>query len=88
MSEQEPHALAPHVLAHQSSIQHREQIEASERCGCFYCLATFAPSEITSWLEAEGTALCPNCDIDSVIGSASGFPITPEFLGRMQAHWF
>lgn len=34
------------------------------------------------------TAMCPYCGIDSVIGSASGFPITPEFLMRMRAYWF
>ena len=33
-------------------------------------------------------ALCPACGIDSVLGSASGFPVTPEFLGRMNACWF
>jgi hypothetical protein len=28
------------------------------------------------------------CEIDSIIGSASEFPITKEFLERMHAHWF
>lgn len=34
------------------------------------------------------TALCPRCGIDSVIGSPSGYPVTPEFLGRTREHWF
>ena len=79
------------VRAHLHSSAHHAEVRASERCGCFYCLAAFAPDEIDRWItEADGrrTALCPACGIDSVLGSASGFPVTPEFLGRMNACWF
>jgi hypothetical protein len=60
---------------------------ASTLCGCFYCLATFSPREITDWI-GEDTARCPKCGIDSVLGDRSGFPISAEFLTSMQAHWF
>ena len=40
------------------------------------------------WIDDDNTALCPKCGIDSVIGTKSGYPITKEFLGQMQAHWF
>jgi hypothetical protein len=30
----------------------------------------------------------PRPEIDSVIGSASGYPITAEFLGEMRLQWF
>jgi hypothetical protein len=58
-------------------------------CGCFYCCQMCAPSEV-EWLEElEGTALCPHCGIDSLIGSASGFPVEdPEFLRVLHDHWF
>ena len=36
----------------------------------------------------EQSAMCPKCGIDSVIGSRSGYPITPEFLERMERRWF
>lgn len=78
-----------YIAAHQHSIRHRQEIESSERCGCFYCLAEFEPDAITDWVDEGGvTALCPKCGIDSVIGSASGFPITGDLLKRMNAHWF
>ncbi len=78
------------LAAHKHSSGHRREVEGSNLCGCFYCLAVFAPAEIESWLgdEGGGTALCPRCCIDSVIGSAAGFPITREFLGEMHRHWF
>ena len=79
--------------AHKKCIRHREKIEASENCGCFYCQTIFASKKITEWCDdqwhTEGaTALCPNCGIDSVIGDASGFDISPEFLAQMHERWF
>jgi hypothetical protein len=77
------------VAAHKHSSRHRREVESSDRCGCFYCLAVFAPAEIWWWLkEGDGTAVCPRCNVDSVIGSASGYPITGEFLGQMYRYWF
>jgi hypothetical protein len=78
--------------AHRHSSRHRVEVLSSERCGCYYCCAVFLPTEITEWTdEWEGvgnTALCPRCGIDSVIGSTSGYPVTPEFLATMKARWF
>jgi hypothetical protein len=79
--------------AHKFSSGHRSQVEASETCGCFYCLATFPPTAIEEWVDEDDagvgqTALCPRCGIDSVLGSKAGFPLTQEFLGAMKQHWF
>lgn len=83
--------LRPFQLAHERSSHHRPEVEASEVCGCFYCLATFAPSAIDEWIdEGDGgeTALCPKCGIDAVLGSASGLALTPGFLRQMHEVWF
>ncbi len=65
---------------------------ASAQCGCFYCGAVFTPAEIKEWVDDHDdvgqTALCPQCDIDAVIGSKSGYAITPDFLAAMHTHWF
>lgn len=81
------------IAAHKTSIFHKDSIIDGSQCGCFHCLATFEPAEITEWTDtaepdARHTALCPTCGIDSVIGSQSGYPITKEFLTAMQRHWF
>lgn len=88
------------VAAHKHSSNHRDEVKASNVCGCFHCVTTFAPTEISDWVDwpagtpddlriAKGTtAMCPNCGIDSVIGSASGYTIEPEFLTRMHRRWF
>ena len=75
--------------AHDCSIRNKEQLEKSEKCGCFNCGKIFSPSEITDYVsDGEPTALCPYCHIDSVIGDAAGFPITPRFLKDMNKRWF
>lgn len=78
------------VQAHTHSINHRAELLASERCGCFHCGEEFAPRAITEWVQdsKEATAFCPHCDIDAVIGDASGYPITTEFLAQMRERWF
>jgi hypothetical protein len=77
-----------HITAHRHSIRHREEIERSDTCGCFYCLELFPPATIAKWVDEGVTARCPRCGIDSVLGNASGYPLTEEFLRRMKAHWF
>jgi hypothetical protein len=83
-----------YIVAHDFSIRHEKQIMASDICGCFYCRKIFKPSDIVEWIDESEeigggrTAMCPKCGIDSVIGSASGYPITVEFLKKMQRKWF
>lgn len=36
----------------------------------------------------EATAICPNCFVEAVIGSKSGYPIDDEFLMAMYERWF
>ena len=75
--------------AHDCSFSNKEQIEKSEKCGCFFCGEIFSPSEITDYLPDEPpTAECPFCYTDSVIGDASGFPITKDFLKKMKKRYF
>ena len=76
--------------AHTHSSNHRREVETSRVCGCFYCLQNYPPSDIEYWIDdPEGTAQCPQCSIDSVIGDASGYPVTkPDFLDAMHEFWF
>ena len=74
--------------AHKCSIHHRIQIEASKLCGCFSCISTFVPLKIEEWTDTADTAICPMCGMDAVIGDASGFPITKQFLSKMCKAWF
>jgi len=86
--------MPPERLAHKYSSNHMPQLKKDKLCGCFYCLRIFDPAEIEDWIiddnpiDKHGTAICPYCGIDSVIGESSGFPLTTEFLQRMKTIWF
>jgi hypothetical protein len=72
-----------YIRAHEHSSNHREELMRSDLCGCFYCLNVYSPSQITDWVDEDEDgigqcALCAKCGIDSVIGSASGYPITED----------
>jgi hypothetical protein len=76
------------IQAHSHSSRHRATILKSDTCGCFFCLALFTPAAITAWTDDGATALCPRCGTDSVLGSASGYPVEADFLTQMRARWF
>ena len=78
------------ITAHRYSRANRRELEASTRCGCFHCLAIFSPDLIADWLEEPDggeTAICPRCDTDALIASAS-VNFTPELLEAMRHEWF
>ena len=82
------------IKAHKFSNNNMEKLKNDKLCGCFYCLEIYSPSEINEWIitdndrERHGTAICPHCGIDSVIGESSGYPITKFFLNKMNKYWF
>ena len=86
--------MEAYIEAHKYCCNHMEELKKDRVCGCFYCLSVFSPEEIETWLIADndadrlGTAICPYCGIDSVIGESSGYPITKEFLKKMNECWF
>ena len=87
------------LAAQRHSSNNRDEIEASKVCGCYYCTQTFSPDEIIAWsgldvssfddpdASAAGTALCPRCGSETVIGNKSGYALDPAFLQQMNEAW-
>ena len=80
--------MKDYIEAHKYCTRNKENLQKDTICGCFYCLEIFSPKEIEMWLNREDTALCPYCCVDSIIGESSGYPITKEFLKKMNEYWF
>ena len=78
--------------AHRHSFRNRGEVVASARCACFHCGAMFAPADVRRWTDVEGgvgaTAVCPRCNVDAVLASRAGFPLSPAFLTAMRRRWF
>lgn len=76
------------IQAHNHCRSQRPSIMKDKKCGCFYCLQIFSPTEISDWFDDNKTAICPYCGIDSVISESCGYPITTNFLKDMNSYWF
>lgn len=68
------------------SIKNKKIIENSKYCACYYCLSKFDPKEIKNWTDNKETALCPKCNVDSVIADKD--PIDSCFLEKANKYWF
>lgn len=91
--------MADLLAAHRHTTNNRAEIEASRVCGCIYCTQMFGPMEIVAWSGLDvssfddpaqldaGTALCPRCGSESVIGDKSGYRIDQGFLHEMNEAW-
>ena len=74
---------------------HEKEIKNSNKCGCFNCLSIFLPSEIKEWIEESKdyprgpgkTAVCPKCDIDTVLPENDLYKINNELLETMHDYW-
>ena len=73
--------------AHKHCTNNRDAINASTVCGCFYCEATYSPSEVREYVCGGKDAVCPKCGIDSVLADSS-LEITGPFLRAMYDRWF
>jgi len=77
---------------HKLSSKHKQLINNSKFCGCFYCLQVFPSNEIVEWImdphnANNATAECPKCSIDSVIGDDT-VEISQGLLQAMKNYWF
>ena len=82
-----PDAGDPLSIIHSKSFRGKAWLLASRHCGCFYCLKDFSPDRITRWVDDGQTALCPYCEIDSVIAFETQ-SIDRDLLDAMHRRWF
>ena len=57
--------------------------DLSNQCGCYNCLSEFPVIEIKEWTDGGKTAICPKCNVDSVL------PICDSaLLKKIRDYWF
>lgn len=60
----------------------------SQKWGCFECYSVFDAQKIMQEFNQNDFIICPCCDYDTIIGDASGYPVTDKkFLEKMQKFW-
>jgi hypothetical protein len=76
-----------YASAHVFSGRHKDLIDKSQTCGCFFCFSIFPATDIKDWTDFGRTAMCPVCWIDTVLPDAV-VPVSDEFLRGMYQFWF
>jgi len=66
------------------AIKNKQDVVNSTLCSCYYCLKVFDSNEVTKWIDNSETAICPYCQIDSVVP----FELRMDFLEKANEYWF
>ena len=75
--------------AHNFTSDNYQMLFAKQECVCIYCKQRFQSNEILDYTYSnKGTALCPYCEIDSVIGEYCGYELSEEFINKMYKIFF
>ena len=62
-----------------SAFKNRSRLQGD--CDCYHCLKTFHVEDIKDWTDGGETAICPHCNVDSVIPTCAN-------LQEIHQHWF
>ncbi len=69
-----------------SAFKNKEIIKKSNKVACYYCLNIYDATHIRDYTD-DNTAICPFCDVDTIIGDATNYPIEDKnFLEHM--YWY
>lgn len=79
------------VALHDFCTANMELVGRSTLCGCFHCKEVFAADTISSSCPEprfdDRTAICPFCDVDSILPDATVM-LSAELLQIMHQEWF
>jgi hypothetical protein len=72
---------------HKATIANKKLLSNSKDCGCFHCLNHFPVKKLRYWNDTPyKTAVCPSCNIDSIIGSDTR--VDDELLLALNKRYF
>ena len=74
-------------MLHARSHYNRGAVLDSKKCGCFFCLRIYEPALIDRWIN-EDTAVCPFCNVDSVLPESDDYELDDLLLLEMKEYWF
>ena len=67
------------------SFENKELIKPDELCGCYYCLSVFKGSNVHEFAvetSLKETAICPECNTDSVLPGVTAYITLLELQKR------
>lgn len=65
------------------AFKNKQTIANLSEVGCYHCLKVFNTQEIKEWTDNSETAICPYCNVDSILPETD-----PSILKECQTYWF
>jgi len=75
------------VTAPMIAMRNRKQVETNKNVGCYHCLKIFPATDIKEYTDNETTALCPHCQVDSIIPEKAVQNLNEATLKDMRDCW-
>ena len=73
---------------HTYSTHNKENVDASQKCYCYFCLSTINKEDIKEYVDDVQTALCPECDKPALIPDSVAGEIDDHTLYQMSDYWY
>lgn len=70
------------------AMKNKSIINLSNQVGCFHCEKIVDKTKIENYTDSGQTAICPLCNVDSLIGDACGFEINEQILSQANKFWY
>ncbi|RDJ35599.1 MAG: cytoplasmic protein [Crenarchaeota archaeon] len=68
------------------AMRNKAQLTTAKNAGCYQCGKIFDTKEIKEFTDQGETALCPYCEIDSVIAETN-IKLSEEYLKAIKEFW-
>ena len=65
------------------SMHNHLEVKSGVKCGCYFCLTIFDGGDVDEWTDESTTAICPRCNIDSVLAGVTDM----DFLKSAHEEW-
>lgn len=72
----------PINIAPRYAFQNRQDVQRSEKVGCWHCIQIYNANEVKDYTDNGETAICPKCGIDAVLPTAD-LELTEEILQKI-----
>lgn len=69
------------------AFKNKSLVQRSDKVGCYHCSKIFDSKEIVQFTDKGETAICPHCNVDSIVTS-SDFDLTEDMMKKLNDHWF
>ena len=73
---------------HTYTLKNKSLIEKSKICYCYHCKNKILVEDIVDYLDEGETAVCPKCNVDSLIPDCIDEEITDKVIDDMNRYWF